>query len=158
MVLERLLLIATIAGALWAGARIVASLARWSSETRLRKNPRQFGAGDGSPTLLYFWSEGCFHCRSQETQILEAQQALEIAGSKISVSKHNAVAEKDLSRAMNILTVPSTVLVDGQGRILSWNAGFRDQKALIAQVLHSTSQDTTSLTDQIQALPRKERT
>jgi thiol-disulfide isomerase/thioredoxin len=141
MILERVFFTATVLIAVWAGTKGVEFFSHRVVNRRMKETTPPFRSGDGSPTIVYFWSEGCPHCRLQEAQIVEAQKTLELAGTSIAISKHNAVTESRLSRSMNILTVPSTVLLDGGGKVLSWNAGFRDHRQLVAQFLRSSAEN-----------------
>jgi hypothetical protein len=137
MIPERILFITITVAALWAGAKGIEVFARRAAEKGIRgKNP-SFPAQKGTPTLLYFWSEGCSRCPLQETQILEAKKALALSGKTFLFSKHNAVTERELSRTMHIMTVPSTVIVDGRGSVVAWNSGFKNHRELVDQVLRS---------------------
>jgi len=135
--LERIVFAAGMFLAIWAGTKAVGRLVPQLVGWRMRKSSFSFPTGDGNPTLLYFRSDECSSCRLQEGQILEAQRILERSGRTIAVLKFDAMADKGLVRALNILTVPTTVLINGDGSVASWNAGFRDHHQILDQFLHA---------------------
>ncbi|MEI7672082.1 MAG: thioredoxin family protein [Deltaproteobacteria bacterium] len=109
-----------------------------------RQIGKQFGklleVTSRTPTLLYFWSDGCAQCTPQENQIQRALGEVEAKGGQLSLVKYNALQETELVRGLNILTVPTTILLDREGNIAAWNPGLTAAGPLIAQmngVLHT---------------------
>lgn len=97
-------------------------------------------------TLLYFWSAACAQCRPQEDQIHEAQRRVNADGPRLNVRKLNALEEAELTRSLNIMTVPTTVLLDTQGKIAAWNPGLTPARTLIEQARTVTQRGTAPLT------------
>jgi hypothetical protein len=89
--------------------------------------------GKNRPLLLYFGTSQCILCKPQEQQIEEAREILQGEGRILTVRKLNALAEPQLTKSLNILTVPTTILVDSQDRIAAWNPGLTKARTLIDQ-------------------------
>lgn len=92
------------------------------------------GGWSGGPTLMHFQTEGCAPCRTQELVIRELQATLAAQGQAIRVSSHDAVAENELARTLRVVTVPTTVLFAGDGRMVAWNPGLMGARALLDQI------------------------
>jgi hypothetical protein len=86
-----------------------------------------------APTLLYFWSTGCAQCVPQERQIEHAEATLKQDGKTFKVLKLNALDEQTLASSMHVLTVPTTVLIDAQGRVAAWNPGLTPWRTIVEQ-------------------------
>jgi hypothetical protein len=85
------------------------------------------------PTLLYFWGDGCAQCAPQERQIERARVTLQEAGKKFTILKLNALEEQTLASSMHILTVPTTVLLNADGKIAASNPGLTPWRTLVQQ-------------------------
>jgi hypothetical protein len=101
---------------------------------RLRNNAGLPGKGDSAPALMYFTSDGCAPCRVQELQISELQNALAATGQTVRITSHDAVAETALVRELRVVTVPTTVVFAGDGRVAGWNPGLTDARTLLKQL------------------------
>jgi hypothetical protein len=110
--------------------------AAWRSRVLLRlraSNPaRSFDTH--APTLHYFWSEGCAPCKVQEAQIEEVRRTLAAVGATVLIARHNALEETALVKEMRVVTVPTTVVIGGNGRIVAWNPGFTGSRVLLQQI------------------------
>ncbi len=95
----------------------------------------------GYPRLLYFWTEECAPCRAQEREINQAKKRLEVNGVHLAVEKLNAHSEKIFTERFNIMTVPTTVLLDSNGLVAGWNPGLTRANRLIDQVTKSLPAD-----------------
>ncbi len=108
---------------------------------RLRKQDgepaRDSGLPTGHPRLLYFWTEECAPCRAQEREINQAKKQLEVSGVHLTVDKLNAHSEKLFVQRFNIMTVPTTVLLDSRGVVVGWNPGLTHANRLVDQVAKS---------------------
>lgn len=108
---------------------------------RLRKRGngagRDSGLQPGHPRLLYFWTEECAPCRAQEREINQARKRLEVSGVHLAVDKLNAHSEKLFTERFNIMTVPTTVVLDPNGAVVGWNPGLTRASRLINQVAKS---------------------
>ncbi len=85
------------------------------------------------PTVVYFWSANCAQCVPQEHQIEKAQAELLQTGKTFAIRKVDALAEKELAKSMHVLTVPTTVLLNNDGSIVAWNAGFARSEKIVSQ-------------------------
>ena len=140
-ILERVLLsfgvVATFGAATWT----IVAVGRWWTRLQFRRRTPEAVSESGDVTLLYFWSAGCAQCRPQEEQIEQARRTLERSGRSIAIRKHDALAERGISKAMHVMTVPTTVLVDPRGNVVAWNPGFTPWKKLLDQ-LESVGNDS----------------
>ena len=87
----------------------------------------------GKPVLLYFWTSDCAQCKPQERQIEKAIAGLRQSGKILEVQKYNALEELVLAKEMQVMTVPTTVLLDSQGAVTAWNAGLTQAQKLVEQ-------------------------
>ena len=105
---------------------------------RLRRHKsRQGGDAAGHPRLLYFWTEECAPCRAQEREINVARKRLEVGGVHLAVDKLNAHNEKLFAERFNVMTVPTTVLLDSTGAVAGWNPGLTRANRIVEQVTRS---------------------
>jgi hypothetical protein len=95
--------------------------------------PLPAGATAAEPTLLYFWSTGCSQCTPQERQIEQAQAALLETGKAFTLLKVNALEEHQMAKKMHVMTVPTTVLVDLQGKVAARNPGLTPWRKIVEQ-------------------------
>jgi thioredoxin-like negative regulator of GroEL len=89
----------------------------------------------GRPVLLYFWTSDCAQCKPQERQIERAQALLHQSGKTLKVQKLNALEEQILAKHLNVMTVPTTVLLNSQGIVTTWNPGLTNANTIIKQYL-----------------------
>ena len=82
--------------------------------------------------ILAFSSADCHQCH--ELQIPALQRVLEARGTKVSVAEVDAPNSPDLTQRYRVLTVPSTVVMDAQGRAHAVNYGFANTQRLLEQV------------------------
>jgi thioredoxin-like negative regulator of GroEL len=87
----------------------------------------------GKPVLLYFWTSDCAQCKPQERQIEKAITGLRQSGKILRVQKYNAFEELKLAKEMQVMTVPTTVLLDSQGKIAAWNPGLTTSRKIVEQ-------------------------
>jgi thiol-disulfide isomerase/thioredoxin len=74
----------------------------------------------GSPAVLYFTAESCVQCKLQQTPVLERFAA----DTGIAVHKLDAILQQDLAAFYNVMTVPTTVVLDRQRRPVAINYGL----------------------------------
>jgi len=84
----------------------------------------------GQPAILYLWGERCVQCVALQEPAIDRLSAIH----PVQVRKLKAVAEAGLTSRFNILTVPSTVVIGPDHRILGVNIGFTDEQTLGQQL------------------------
>ncbi len=90
----------------------------------------RLGLPAGRPSIIYVWSERCTQCvQLQEPALVRLERERGVF-----VRKVHPVEAPDVVRRFNILTVPSTVVVDRERRVRAVNLGFADAEALAAQL------------------------
>jgi thioredoxin-like negative regulator of GroEL len=82
--------------------------------------------------ILAFSSADCRQCH--ELQIPALQRVLDVRGSKVSVAEVDAPNSPELTQRYRVLTLPSTVVMDAQGRAHAVNYGFANTQRLLEQV------------------------
>ena len=108
-------------------------LLRWRSGRYRRPGASDLVAAHGSrPLVLAFSTPECVPCRTQQKPAL-AELARRYPG-RLAVREVDAAAEPDLADRFGIMTVPSTVVVDGRGRILAINHGVATWEKLAGQL------------------------
>ncbi len=93
---------------------------------------------DGRPVILYFTTAQCAQCRLQQTPILERLLA-ELSHSVV-LRRVDALAHEDLARRYGVLTVPTTVILDAQGRPRAINHGLATAERLREQLRQLASE------------------
>ena len=86
----------------------------------------------GRPTLLYFTAEYCAPCKFQQTPILE-RLAAEF-GDAVIIKKYDVSQNPEVASRYKVLTVPTTVVLDRQGRVTYINYGITEQTKLESQL------------------------
>jgi thioredoxin 1 len=134
-----LVAVAVLAAALWIASR---AYRIW-----LRRAPAQDAAldglglpRDGLPVVLGFSAEYCLPCKTQQRPALERLR--ESVGMMLHVLEVDALEHSDLAARYGVLTVPSTVVLDGRRGVIAINYGVTSADKLLAQVqpaLASTS-------------------
>lgn len=89
----------------------------------------------GRPAILAFASTDCAVCRSAQRPALDEVAAT--LGEVVTVREVDIVQEPALARAFTVFTVPSTVVLDGEGRVVAFNAGYAPPDRLRRQVLQA---------------------
>ena len=134
--LERILILLAVSALCFAGYTALRGATAW----RLRNLQTSRAPQDNSPlaeivavgpALLYFTTDTCAQCRFQQTPILQQLQA---QVSALPVITLDAMQRQGLARHFGILTVPSTVLLDGQRKPVAINHGVAPLQKLRAQV------------------------
>jgi thioredoxin-like negative regulator of GroEL len=132
-ILERLVILALVGiatgGAVWMGRRFVAARRRQA----LAAAPLLASARDATPVrILAFSSEECVQCRRLQMPAL--RRVLAAHPGAVAVEEIDAPATPALTSRYNILTVPSTVVLDAAGRARAVNYGFTSTDRLLRQV------------------------
>ncbi len=131
--LDRFLLSILVMTAFALATKAIAAMNRRTVRSRSQNGGLLEQLAGGTPTLLYFWTRDCALCAPQERQIEQARSALARAGRRLQVQKINAIEDNVLVKRMNVMTVPTTVVLDGRGNVVAWNPGLREAGKLISQ-------------------------
>jgi len=75
---------------------------------------------DRRPALLYFTAHHCVQCRLQQTPILQKLSA----SAEIPIHTVDAVETPNLARFFGVMTVPTTIFLDGHHRPAAINHGL----------------------------------
>jgi thiol-disulfide isomerase/thioredoxin len=105
----------------------------WKVRSLSRRIKLPLKIRNGKPVLLYFWTSQCAQCRPQEQQIERAKAVLQKSGKTLNVQKLNALEEQPLAKLMNVMTVPTTVLIDSKGNVTAWNPGLTQARIIVEQ-------------------------
>ena len=82
--------------------------------------------------ILSFSSPDCQQCKKLQAPALE--RLLEARGEAVTVIKVDATTDQDLVRRYRVLTVPSTVVLNTEGKAHAINYGFADTHLLLTQI------------------------
>jgi thioredoxin-like negative regulator of GroEL len=81
--------------------------------------------------ILSFSSEDCRQCKLQAPIL---QRIVEAHKDAISITEIDAPAEPELTTRYQVLTVPTTVVLDAQGKAHAINYGFANTQKLLQQI------------------------
>ena len=88
--------------------------------------------GDVEPYILYFTGENCSLCRTHQ------EPALAKLGG-VRIDKVDAIAERELADRFQVYTLPTTVVMSGEGRSLHVNYGYAPATKLERQLADARS-------------------
>ena len=87
---------------------------------------------NGQPSIVYFTTPDCAPCKSvQRPAILRLKQAL---GEQFDLVEIDASEQPDLARQWGVLSVPTTFILDRQGKPLHVNHGVTRTEKLFKQI------------------------
>jgi thiol-disulfide isomerase/thioredoxin len=133
ILIQRLVISAIILLALIMAGKAYGFYNKWKVSTHpAGKHLRGIIKAD-KPVLLYFWTSDCAQCKPQEREIEKAINGLRESGKILEVYKYNALEEQALAKEMQVMTVPTTILLDSQGAIAAWNAGLTQTQKIVEQ-------------------------
>lgn len=125
-------------GVVWVGRRYVEEqrrrvLAATSALDGMDVRVGDDGAWDGvGVRILAFSSDDCAQCHRLQTPAL--RRVIEARGDAVAVVDVDAPSAPDLTKRYNVLTVPTTVVLDASGRARAVNYGFANVQKLLDQV------------------------
>lgn len=102
-------------------------------KARLIQTIQSASLSTGKPTLLYFTGEYCTACKFQQTPIVE--QITAKLGEAVVVKTVDVSVQPDIARRFKVLTLPTTVVLDGRGQVKAINFGVTQQHQLEAQLI-----------------------
>jgi hypothetical protein len=112
-----------IAGATVGLTAVAARLTSWQAR---RRAAEEVGTSTGEPYILYFTTQECSICRTHQEPALRRLEA--------TVRKVDAIAESELAKRYSIYSVPSTVVVRGDGTTAEVNYGYASAEKLSRQL------------------------
>lgn len=131
--LVALLVCATV----WYGRRFVEKR-RQAAFAALPLQPLSVPNGTAAPSartpvrILAFSSADCHQCHTMQTPAL--QRVTGARTYQVSVEEIDAPASPELTRRYQVLTLPTTVILDAAGRVHAVNYGFASTQRLLDQV------------------------
>jgi thiol-disulfide isomerase/thioredoxin len=133
IIMERVLFACAFMAAFAALVKAAGFFIQWKARRQSAAHLLPAGGAAEEPTLLYFWSTGCSQCSPQEHQIEQAKTILQQAGKVVTVVKVNALERQELVKSMQVMTVPTTVLLDHRGKVAAWNPGLTPWRTIVEQ-------------------------
>ena len=95
-------------------------------------NKADVAVDEAAIRILAFSSKDCRQCHQFQTPALQKVQ--EALGDTVSIVEIDATSETELAERYHVLTVPTTVMLDRDGRVLAINYGFANTRKLLDQV------------------------
>jgi thioredoxin-like negative regulator of GroEL len=89
---------------------------------------------DVEPYILYFTGENCSVCRTHQ------EPALAKLGG-VRIDKVDAIAERELADRFHVYTLPTTVVMSGDGRSVNVNYGYAPATKLERQLAEARNGD-----------------
>lgn len=123
---------------LWAAAILLSGAAAYLLVTRyilLRAGRKRLGSEllrPGLPAILYFTTPDCAPCKTIQRPALQALQRR--LDGRIQVIEIDAAQRPDLSDSWGVLSVPTTFIIDAQGRPRHVNHGVAGAEKLLRQL------------------------
>lgn len=100
---------------------------------RTRTNARRVPDFQTGPlSILYFTTPACVPCKVIQKPAL--QQVLEALGDRLQVIEVDATEKPEMAREWNVLTVPTTFLIDEKGVARFVNHGATRAEKLLEQI------------------------
>jgi thiol-disulfide isomerase/thioredoxin len=85
------------------------------------------------PSILYFTGENCAICHSAQRPALRALAAG--LGDGIEIREVDIAVEPALARQYRVMSLPTTIVLDGAGQITDINVGFTSGETLNRQLV-----------------------
>lgn len=86
----------------------------------------------GKPAVLYFTMEGCVPCKTTQRPALA--RLMEQTGDRVQLIEVDVVEEPKLAESWGVLSVPTTFIIDPQGRPRRVNHGVTLSEKLLEQL------------------------
>jgi thiol-disulfide isomerase/thioredoxin len=90
------------------------------------------GLRKGVPAILYFTTPTCAPCKTIQRPAL--QQVRTKLGDRLQIIEVDAVSQPDLASAWNVLSVPTTYIIDAKGQPRHVNHGVAVAEKLLKQI------------------------
>jgi thioredoxin-like negative regulator of GroEL len=85
----------------------------------------------GKPTVLYFRSDTCAPCVAQARFIEQVRRQF---GDRVAIEKIDADAERERAGRFGVFTVPTTLVIDAEGKVRHANYGLAGPDKLARQL------------------------
>jgi thioredoxin 1 len=131
-----LMLVAMMSASVWGVAQGYRAWTMWRNHQAAMQSPRELAAiglpADGQPVIIGFTGEYCAPCRTYQHPALEKlrQQFCET----LHIQEVDALAHAELAQRYGVLTVPTTVVLDGARKVIAINYGVASAEKLRQQV------------------------
>ncbi len=119
--------------ALVAGCGAYRLLNAWLLRRARRRYPLLPKPQRGAPALLYFSTPECQPCKSVQKPAIQRLQ--ELIGEDVQVMEVNAAEDARIAAQWGVLSVPTTFIIDAQGRPRFVNHGVASTEKLLRQIL-----------------------
>ncbi len=116
----------------WSGRRFVELRRRQVLDAAPSAPQRESNDTSTRVRILAFSSEDCRQCHQLQEPAL--RRLLEKRGEIVNVEYIDAPSEPELTRQYQVLTVPTTVVLDTMGKAHAVNYGFANVQRLLEQV------------------------
>jgi len=83
------------------------------------------------PAILYFRSDHCGPCLAQSHHLRQLQRDLD---GRLAIREIDAERERDLAARYGIVTLPTTLVIDGRGQVKHINYGLAASATLAHQL------------------------
>ena len=94
--------------------------------------PRRQGA---MPSILYFTGEACTICHTAQRPALRALAAGLDDG--VEIREVDVAVEPELARRYRVMSLPTTIVLDGSGQVTDINVGFATGETLRRQLVEA---------------------
>jgi thiol-disulfide isomerase/thioredoxin len=85
----------------------------------------------GKPTVLYFRSDTCAPCLTQARFLEQVRRQF---GDRVAIEKIDADVERGRADRFGVFTVPTTLVMDAEGKVRHANYGLVEPAKLAAQL------------------------
>ena len=85
----------------------------------------------GIPTLLYFTTPTCAPCKTVQRPAIERLK--ELAGDRLQVVEIDAASQPEIARQWGVLSVPTTFILDEEGKPRHVNHGITPTDTLVKE-------------------------
>jgi thioredoxin 1 len=129
LILNRILLAVLISASVWLLIRL---WNRFTIKRRIREGLQLDSFLPGKPAILYFTSPDCLPCRT--VQEPELNKISERYTDKLQIIKIDVLEHPQLADAWGVLSVPTTFIIDPDGRPRGVNHGVVREAKLLNQI------------------------
>lgn len=130
--IERLLIALGVAGLLAVAYVVFRRWEVWRAARIARSDPLLAALRPGVPAILYFTTPTCAPCRTQQRPAL-ARLAADL-GDAVQIIEVNAFEQANTAARWGVLSVPTTFILDDQGRPRQINHGVAGVDVLKRQL------------------------